>query len=397
MTLSWTCALLLLAPSAPGGHTDPQPITRGAHENAPSPQPIVREPRTHAAEILSDALSRLHGVDSTGVTIDGFFRATRLDATGGSAVADSALGTNIDHARLRLGGELHDLTWRIGFDALDSGLSLQDAWITHPNAFSDDLDISLTLGRFRPPFLSSALLDANRLLFPTRTRNGLFYSVRSPGMRAEGAHGAMGWSAAIQDGVLDPAAALGTVRLTYDFTGRGALPWEGALCPDFQSRFWAAASISLEDSLGSGLARALELHYVGGRYSLSCEWLGYGNDYDGDEGVGPWSPDPPNFIWGERRGSTHPLSITATYMFVPDLVELAMRWEDFDDVRGAGFTNTGDPDDVDYDRHNLYIGLNYYVSNHDMKFHLGQLHESRDGFDDSDDITWWGLGMSLSF
>ena len=84
-------------------------------------------------------------------------------------------------------------------------------------------------------------------------------------------------------------------------------------------------------------------------------------------------------------------------MFIPDLVELAIRWEDFDDVRGDGFTNTGDPADVDYDRKNVYMGLNYYVDGHDMKFHLGQLRESRDGFDDSDDITWWGVGMSLSF
>jgi hypothetical protein len=84
-------------------------------------------------------------------------------------------------------------------------------------------------------------------------------------------------------------------------------------------------------------------------------------------------------------------------MFVPDLVELALRWEDLDDVRGAGFTNTGDPADVDYDRHNLFLGLNYYLSEHDIKFHVGQLHESRDGFDDGDDITFWGIGMSLSF
>ena len=376
MILTWTCAFLLAAP-------------------LPSEGPA--EELTNPLLELSDSLSLQSGADVPGVTIDGFLRATRLDATGGSAIPNAVLGTRIDHARLRFTGGLDDLSWRIEVEALNSGLSLQDAWISHGTAFAEDIDARVTLGRFRPPFLSSALLDADRLLFPTRTRNGLFYSVRSPGVRTDGDFGELGWSVAVQDGILDPSKTLATLRLTYDFTGRGALPWEGALRSDFNSRFWAAAAVSKEGTLGSDLARALELHYVAGRYSISCEWLGYGADYDREAGVGPWSPDPGNFIWGERRGSTHPLSITATYMFVPDLVELALRWEDLDDVRGAGFTNTLDPADVDYDRHNLFLGLNYYLSEHDIKFHVGQLQESRDGFDDGNDITFWGIGMSLSF
>ncbi|MCH2106333.1 MAG: hypothetical protein MK291_06805 [Planctomycetes bacterium] len=376
MTLSWTCALLLTLPLA-------SELPSGSEQLSP--------------EELARSLSLMSGDDSASVAVDGFLRATRLDATGGSPVANSELGTRIDHARLRLRGGIKDFSWRVDVDALDSQLSLQDAYISHDSAFDESLDAKVTLGSFRAPFLSSSLLDGDRLLFPARTRNGVFYSVRSPGVSAEGTQGDLGWAAAIQDGVLDPSEHMATLRFTYDFTGLGAMPWEGALRSDFKSRFWGAVAVSNEDSLGSGIARALELHYISGRYSLSCEWLGYGGDYDEEEGVGPWSPDPGNFIWGERRGGTHPVTLTGTYMFIPDLVELAVRWEDFDDTRGAGFTNTGDPADVDYDRKNFYMGLNYYVDGHDMKFHLGQLKESRDGFDDSDDISWWGVGMSLSF
>ena len=376
MTLSWTCALILTFPLA-------------------AELPSASEQLT--PEELSRALSLMSNDDAGSVEIDGFLRATRLDATDGSPVTNSEQGTDIDHARLRMRGGIRDFSWRVDVDALNSQLSLQDAWISHDSAFDDDIDAKVTMGRFRAPFLTSGLLDGDRLLFPARTRNGLFYSVRSPGISAEGTYGDLGWAAAVQDGVLDPSEHLATLRFTYDFTGLGALPWEGALRSDFKSRFWGAAAVSNEDALGCGIARALELHYVGGRYSLSMEWLGYGNDYDSEAGVGPWSPDPGSFIWGERRGGTHPVSLTGSYMFIPDLVELAVRWEDFDDVRGAGFTNTGDPADADYDRKNLYVGLNYYVHEHDMKFHLGQLKESRDGFDDSDDITWWGVGMSLSF
>ena len=371
MTLPWTCALLLTLSHASEGTPDLD---------------------TLSSEELTEVLPLRPDDSAMSVELDGFLRATRLDATDNSPVADSALGTAIDHARLRLRGGTEDFSFRVDVDAQNSEVSLLDAWISH-----DVGDTLVTLGRFRPPFLSSSLLGADRLFFPVRTRNGLFYSVRSPGVSAQGGSGDMSWSAAVQDGVLDPSELLATVRFTYDFSGLGQLPWEGALRSDFKSRFWAAAAVSNEDSLDGGLARALELHYVSGRYSLACELLGYGDGYDRDAGVGPWSPDPSNLVWGERRGATHPLSITGTYMFIPDRVEMAVRWEDFDDVSGDGFTNTGDPADVDYDRKNLYVGLNYYVEGHDMKLHLGQLHETRDGYDDSEDITWWGVGMSLSF
>jgi len=377
MTLSWTCALLLTLPLAP--------------EDSP-------DLGTLSPEELAQALSSRPDDDAASVAVDGFLRATRLDATGNSPVPDAALGTKIDHARLRFKGGIEDFSWRVDVDALNSHLSLLDAWISHDVAD----DTRVTLGRFRPPFLSSSLLGGDRLLFPTRTRNGLFYSVRSAGVSAEGDSGAMSWSAAVQDGVLDPSEPLVTLRFTYDFVGLGELPWEGALRSDFKSRFWAAAAVSKEDSLDGDLARALELHFVSGRYSLAFEWLGYGSNYDREEGVGPWSPnldDPLKPDFGERRGGTHPLSLTATYMFVPDLVELAVRWEDLDDVRGDGAFTSGSliAADADFDRQKLFIGLNYYIKGHDMKFHLAQVKESRDGFDDDDDFTVWGLGMSLSF
>jgi len=374
MIISWTCALLLAAPLASAGLSDP----------------AVESPTE-----LSSALSLSSDAEEAAVMVDGFLRVTRLDASSGSPVADASLGTKVDHARLRLAGEVADFSWRFGVDALDSALSIQDAWISHE--LSDETE--LTFGNFRPPFLGSGLLDADRLFFPRRTRNGTFFSVRSPGVQASGDEGRIGWTAAVQDGVLDPSDQIATLRLSYDFTGRGELPWEGALRSDFDSRFWAAAAVSKEDALDSDLARAVELHYVVGRYSFSIEWLGYGSGYDSEDDLGPWSPtsDPTDFVWGERRGATHPLSLTATYMFVPDSVEFAMRWEDFDDVRGAGFSITGDEADVDFDRKNLYLGFNYYIDGHDMKGHLGYLHETRDGVDDADDLYAWGAGFSLSF
>jgi hypothetical protein len=377
MILTWTCAILLTLPLASEGPSDPDQIL---------------------TEELNEPPALRLGDDAPKVAVDGFLRATRIDTSGSSSIPAAALGTKIDHARLRLGGTLDDFSWRVGIDALNDELSVQDAWISSDSILDDTLDAELTLGRFRAPFLSSSLLDADRLLFPVRTRNGVFYSVRSPGVSAEGTSGDLGWAVAVQDGILDPSDLLTTLRFTYDFTGLGALPWEGALRSDFKSRFWVAAAVSKEDRLESDLARALELHYVNDRYSLALEWLGYGNDYD-IEG-GEWGPDSELDLRGERRGGTHPLSITGTYMFVPDRVELAVRLEDFDDNRGDGFyTNdiNGVEADTDFDRKNLYVGLNYYVDGHDMKFHLGQLKESRDGIDDSDDTTFWGVGMSLSF
>jgi hypothetical protein len=366
MILSWTCALLLATPLALGGPSDPY-------------------------EEYLEQLSLQPKAERGTVSLDGFLSATRIDATTASLIPESYLGTRIDHARLRLKGEIEGFSYHFGLDALNSRLSLQDAWISREVS----PDVQVTLGQFRPPFLTSSLLDADRLLFPVRTRNGTFYSVRTPGLQVNGGDGRFAWSAAMQDGIIDPSDTLATMRLSYDFTGRGMLPWEGALGSNFRSHLWATAALSTEDVLESGTASALELHYVTGRYSFALELLDYGDDYDllG----GPWGPNPITDGRGERRGDTQPLSITATYMFVPDLVELAVRYEDFDDNGGDGYGITGLEEETDFNRSNLYFGLNYYVHDHDMKIHLTKLHESRDGLDDSDDRDIWAAGISLSF
>ena len=366
MILTWTCALLLTTTSALSDPSD------------------TKEEQLEQLSLQAPPAGKK-------VSLDGFLRATRIGASTASDIPEAYLGTRIENARLRLTGEIEGFSYRFGLDALNSELSLQDAWISHEVS----QNVQVTLGQFRPPFLTSSLIDADRLLFPVRTRNGVFYSVRSPGLRVNGSEGSFGWSASIQDGIIDPSDTLATMRLSYDFTGRGALPWEGALNSNFKSQLWATASISKEDVLESGTASALELHYVAGRYSLAFELLGYGDDYD--MAGGPWGPDAVNDIRGERRGDTQPLSVTATYMFIPDLVEVAVRYEDFDDNGGDGYGITGLEEETDFNRSNLYLGLNYYVHDHDMKVHLGQLHESRDGLDDADDRYIWAAGISLSF
>ena len=366
MILTWTCALLLTTTSALSDPSD------------------TKEEQLEQLSLQAPPAGKK-------VSLDGFLRATRIGASTASDIPEAYLGTRIENARLRLTGEIEGFSYRFGLDALNSGLSLQDAWISHELS----PDIQVTLGQFRPPFLTSSLIDANRLLFPVRTRNGTFYSIRSPGLQVNGSEGSFGWSASIQDGIIDPSDTLATMRLSYDFTGRGALPWEGALNSNFKSQLWATASISKEDVLESGTASALELHYTVGRYSLAFELLGYGDDYD--MAGGPWGQDAVNDLRGERRGDTQPLSVTATYMFIPDLVEIAVRYEDFDDNGGDGYGITGLEEETDFNRSNLYLGLNYYVHDHDMKVHLGQLHESRDGLDDADDRYIWAAGISLSF
>jgi hypothetical protein len=370
MILTWTCALLLATPHALGepSETEEEPIEQLSIQALPADKKI---------------------------SLDGFLRANYIGAKEHLDPADdipeALLGTQIDHARLRLTGKIEGTSYRFGLDALNSELSLQDAWISH-EVFQT---VRVTLGQFRAPFLTSGLLDADRLLFPVRrTRNGIFYNVRSPGLQVNGSEGGFDWSASIQDGIIDPSDTLATMRVSYDFTGRGALDWEGALGSNFKPHLWATAALSKEDVLESGTASALELHYVAGRYSFALEHLNYGDDYDLEGG--PWGPNGPESR-GERRGDTQPLSVTATYMFVPDLVEFAVRYEDFDDNGGLSYKDTGLEKETDFNRSNLYLGINYYVDGHDMKIHLGHLHETRDGIDDGEDNYFWAAGISLSF
>lgn len=119
------------------------------------------------------------------------------------------------------------------------------------------------LGKFRPPFLGSALVEDNQLLFINRTYNGERWDFFDQGVSADSRLGPLrGWIA-MQNGLLDRSGddvAL-TVRGMWDVVGGGVgYEHEGALnaSEEFALSLGGAAYFDTTDSTAS--SQALEAH-----------------------------------------------------------------------------------------------------------------------------------------
>ncbi len=285
-------------------------------------------------------------------------------------------GFNLDNVRVNVSGEASGFEYRITGELQGGTMFLEDAWAS----FRVGEEISTTVGRFRSPFLRSGTIEARDLLFITRTRNGVFYSVRDEGVMLNGDHGRLHWAAAVQNGADGMSEDwLTTVNLKVNLAGEDELPWEGAYRAGPNTRLSAGVSVSDDGASPKGTAWAIDTYLVHKGLSVQAEWLDYGQGYDGAFPL-------------EQRGGTNPWSLTASYMIVPEKYELAVRFDDFDDKRAP----------LDYKRQTFTVGINRYIQGHDIKWQLNYASARKSGGsnpsgNDGPSENLIALGLTVSF
>jgi len=282
-----------------------------------------------------------------------------------------ARGVNLDNVRFNLTGTVRDYSYRITTDLAPGRLDLQDAWLSVP--VSDE--IALTMGQFKIPLLRSGLVEARDLLLIARTRNGIFWSRRDRGVMANGHHGRFHWALAGQngaDGISDRWVMTASARVNV--IGERELPWEGAYGAHSLTRLTFGMGVSNDDASSNGTAAAVDAYLVHKRFSFQAEWLDYARDYTVIDPL-------------EQYGSTSPWSVTASYMLQPDKYELAVRYDEFDDVH--------EPRDLR--RRTLTVGINRYIEGHDLKWQLNYAAAHKGGRDDGLHDHVAALGLTASF
>jgi hypothetical protein len=281
----------------------------------------------------------------------------------------------LDNLRVNVSGELDSYSYHISADAFTGTPSIEDAW--GRVALGDQFAFSL--GRFKTPFLRSGLVEARDLLFIARTRNGTFYSMRDMGTMLTGDHGRMHWVAAVQNGADGKAERfLTTLHASINIIGEAELPWEGAYHAGSLTRLTLGAGISNDDAHGAsgeGTAISAEAYLLHKRFSLTAEWL----DYESAYSLFPSELEP--------RGDTRPWTITGSYMIVPEKYELALRYDNYDE-KGSS---------LDYGREKWTIGVNRYISGHDLKWQLNYADIVKGGDGDGPHEKWIALGLTLAF
>lgn len=328
------------------------------------------------------------------------------DTSGDISFPDGSGGTkdlggfDIRTARIRAEGDVRNYGYRVEFDfgsrgdgqtdflaqdygALGQGMptdpteqteefqnpsydvTLQDAWgaVTVAESFK------VTVGRFRQPFLQSALVDRNRTLFIDRTYLGSVYAGRDEGVMLSGKFSMVGWYLAAQNGADGRADNyLLTARVTVDILGEGAgynaMTAYGA--PE-GTNLTAAAAFATDDSFENGNQLGGELYLTSGPFFLGGEIVS----------------------WDDNVGDATPWNVTVAYL-IANAYEIALGYQSFDRALLAGGGSTTDESDGGYT-----AAVNWYHDDWDTKWTVQ--YQRRDADDDIFDADVFSVGLTVSF
>jgi hypothetical protein len=321
-------------------------------------------------ESLSSSLSTQNatGPKINGWVISSFRHSSDVDADPDPTNEEDQSGFFLESVRVEISGDAgSDYSYKVSFELSEGVLTLRDAYATFRIADA----VNGRMGNFKQPFLRSALISDNRLLFLDRTFLGGLFASRDLGLMFFGSFDTLDWYIAAQngsDGVADEF--LFTGRLAVNLMGNGTGKVEGAYGAGDEANLSVGAAVADDGATEDGLHWALEAAFAQGPFSVAGEIVDFDDGIDGTDFFGT----------GDGLADTTPWDVTASYMFT-DMYELAVRYQDFDD---------------DDDSRSYGAVINRYVQGHDIKWLLQYQKAETDaaGVEDIDEI---GLGLAVSF
>jgi hypothetical protein len=269
-------------------------------------------------------------------------------------------GFALDNVRPRIDGALGDYSFQIEIEAQSGTALVLDAYA----AWNVTEAVNLTMGRFQPAFLRSALVDPENLLFVLRTLPAQLLQERDEGVQVAGRWGNFLVRGSLEngnDGVGDDYAY--TARLDWDVLGGGVRLVEGAYGSGRDACLTVAGAYHDDaNAPDEGDLVAVDAALTLGRFAVSGEWLQIGED--------------PAFF-GDFS-DTSPFAVMASFMIDPERYEVAVRFEKFD---------------ADDELEAWTLGLNRYVAGHDLKWVLNVADVKADR--DDQDGAAVALGLTV--
>lgn len=308
---------------------------------------------------------------------DGYLRVFIAQDSDSPALAGQpntdALGTALDRARLGLRGGVGEYSFRVQLEAAGGDARLLDAyaaWECRPN-------LRTTMGRFQSPLYWNGLVDPRNQLFVLRTASDEFWIGGRPaqfddnvGVMVDGSFQRLHWWVAAQNGVDGTADELAlTGRLRYDVLGQGVGMVEGAYgAPDDAALsvgvgwFDDGGAVDGGGNSADGDVLAFDAQYANGSWAMNAEMLDYSkgsvNVFDVPDST-PWA-------------------VAVSYMVQPNTWEVAARYEDADTATNLGA---------------ITLGVNYYVSGHDVKWQFNVIDTTSDN--DIEETTALALALTV--
>ena len=218
----------------------------------------------------------------SGPRLSGFIRAnyaTSTDNMPGGPGTDYG-GFVLDTVRVEIEGNREQVAYELAIEGFSGTFVLLDANVSV--RVTDD--IRATVGQFRTPFLRTGLLDADRLLFILRTRNGFYASARNmrkQGVMLSGSYEDFDAYVSAQNGVDGLADnLLTTFRVVWNAMGGGTPMHEGAYGSGEGTRLSFGAAASDDESGSEGGSMAIEASAQHGPFSLQVETVSYDTDFN---------------------------------------------------------------------------------------------------------------------
>jgi hypothetical protein len=302
--------------------------------------------------------------DPPGITGDLNGDGDTTDAGEGVAFeGEDILGWDFRTIRMDVSGDLgHDYSYKVTFDLANGTAALFDAYVDWK--ITDG--IKGRWGRYKVPFLRSALILEYNLLFLQRTSIGSQFAFRDLGVMVSGQFEMVSFFVNAMNGGITGGDGIEkdmfyNARVTVNVMGEGVGLQEGAYGVGDAVGLQLGAAIGDDNGLDNGLVWAVEAALTSGPLAVTAEIA----DFDEDLGNStPWDAMV-SFLFGEMH-------------------EVAVRYEDADDANDT--TAYG-------------LAANHYISGHHIKWILQWYHTDTDlssgGVDfDTDEFS---LGLTVRF
>lgn len=315
---------------------------------------------------------------ASGVSVSGFLRSSYASSSDVTVGTSDLGGFSIDDAQIWVNGSIGDFSVTIQTEASNStnvpgagtvgslgDLGVLDAYA----AWNATEQIKIQLGQFRPAFLGSSLKNENSLLFINRSFLGGEFAFRDAGAQFGGNFGMLNIQAYAQNGG-DSAGDELSYGFRVEATPMGtASANEGALGASGDPSLTVGAAYYTNDGANSDeIAMGFDANFTLGAFGVSAEIV----DFD------DFTAGPSSMLSGAFDDAT-PYNVAASFVVMPDQLEVAVRYEDFDDAN---------------DTTAITVGANWYLQGHAAKWQANYVTVDSDLA--AAEIDWIQVGLTVS-
>jgi hypothetical protein len=314
---------------------------------------------------------------ATGVSVSGFLRSSYASSSDIQVGADDLGGFSIDDAQIWVNGSIGDFSVVVQSEASSSSNTIGDVGSTGALSLLDAYaswkateQLKVQLGQFRPAFLGSSLRNENNLLFINRSAVGAEYAFRDQGVQLSGAFGMINFAVYAQNGS-DSAAKEMAYGFRVEATPMGtASNNEGVLgAADNASLTVGLAYYTNDGAVADDISLGIDAAFTMGVFGVSAEIV------DLDQGASLTLPGAVGTV-----SDATPFNVAASFAVMPDQLELAVRYEDFDDTD---------------DSTAITVGANWYLQGHAAKWQANYITTSSDNSANEFDVIQVGLTVSI--